>query len=62
LNKGKQKDITYFPLWRERGTIRLRRMVESRILYVGIRECKRMLHMAALFIKTFLILPPTAYL
>ena len=34
---------------------------ESRILYVGIRKSKRMLHMA-FFIKTFLIRPPTAYL
>jgi hypothetical protein len=38
LNKEKQKDITYFPLWRERGIICPRRMVESRILYVGMKE------------------------
>ncbi|MDY3957956.1 MAG: hypothetical protein SOY74_07240 [Allisonella histaminiformans] len=30
MNKGKQKDITYFPLWRE--------MVESRIYYVNQKE------------------------
>ena len=36
-------------------------MVESRFLYVGIRESKRMLHIA-FFIKTFLIHSPTTYL
>ena len=37
------------------------KMVESRFLFVGIRESKRMLHMA-FFIKTFLIHSPTTYL
>uniref|UniRef100_UPI0026701EF7 hypothetical protein n=1 Tax=uncultured Allisonella sp. TaxID=339338 RepID=UPI0026701EF7 len=35
LNKGKQKDITYFPLWRERDR---RTSVESRTLYVRAKE------------------------
>ena len=37
------------------------KMVESRFLYVAIRESKRMLHIA-FFIKTFLIHSPTTYL
>ena len=32
------------PFWRERGTASRWLVVESRFLYVGIRESKRMLH------------------